>query len=217
MFTYEELKQRHRLERDDYLQALSIRVHRALSWLNKAEQCEDDDSKFTFLWIAFNSAYAQEIDHTLGFGEKGLYKEFLAKLVELDTNQLLYKTVWENYSGSIRHILNNEYILAAFWSYHSGRVSESEWKKSRSNAISAANFALSNSDTVAVLSIVFNRLYVLRNQIIHGGATFGSKANRKQLKECTQVLESIVPIIISLMMDGCNQLWGEPVYPLVQD
>ena len=38
---------------------LSLRLHRALSWLNRAEQLADDpDSQFIFLWIAFNAAYA---------------------------------------------------------------------------------------------------------------------------------------------------------------
>ncbi|MFL0812507.1 hypothetical protein [Vibrio parahaemolyticus] len=73
---YNELKQRQRNERSDYSPNLGIRVHRALSWLNKAEQCTDDDSKFTFLWIAFNSAYAQEFEQKLVYGEKGLYQEF---------------------------------------------------------------------------------------------------------------------------------------------
>ncbi|EKO3686116.1 hypothetical protein P0F07_000886 [Vibrio metschnikovii] len=44
MLTFNTLKQRHRAERDQYPSTLSIRVHRALSWLNKAEQCNDDDS-----------------------------------------------------------------------------------------------------------------------------------------------------------------------------
>ena len=62
MQTYQVLKQRQRVERDDYPQNLSLRVHRALSWLQKSELCDDDDSKFIFLWIAFNSAYAQEFE-----------------------------------------------------------------------------------------------------------------------------------------------------------
>jgi hypothetical protein len=39
-------------------------VHRALSWLDRAEQCQDDDNdaKVIFLWIAFNAAYANEIN-----------------------------------------------------------------------------------------------------------------------------------------------------------
>ena len=88
MNTFSTLKQRHRLERDKSPTSLALRTLRALSgliqWLNKAEQCEDDDSKFTFLWIAFNSAYAQDFEQKVNYGERGLYQEFLNRLVDLD-------------------------------------------------------------------------------------------------------------------------------------
>ncbi|HCG6517295.1 TPA: hypothetical protein NJ338_002607 [Vibrio parahaemolyticus] len=216
MNTYETLKQRHRNERDKYPSSLALRTHRALSWLKKSEECSDDDSRFTFLWIAFNSAYAQDFEQKSNYGERGLYQEFLAKLVELDSDKLLSKIVWENYSGAIRVVLSNEFILESYWSYQSGRITEEQWKEVRSKAKAAANFALGNSDTASVLSIVFSRLYTLRNQIIHGGATYGSSANRQQLKDCTSLLEQIIPAIITIMMDSSQELWGEPVYPFIE-
>ncbi|HDY7459575.1 TPA: hypothetical protein RQJ47_002546 [Vibrio vulnificus] len=216
MLSFTNLKQRHRNERQDYSQALSTRIHRALSWLQKAELCEDDDSKFTFLWIAFNSAYAQEFEQKVNFGERGLYQEFLTRLVELDSENLLSNIVWQNYSGAIRAVLNNEFILESYWNYHSGRITEDQWKDARSKAKIAANTALGHNNTALVLSVVFSRLYTLRNQIIHGGATFGSSANRKQLRDCTVLLEQILPVIIKIMMDSRNELWGDPVYPLIE-
>jgi hypothetical protein len=63
---YQALKERHRAERDALHPNLSLRVHRALSWLNRAEQLDDDpDGRFIFLRIAFNAAYATEIDERL--------------------------------------------------------------------------------------------------------------------------------------------------------
>lgn len=216
MNIYETLKQRHRNERDKYPSSLALRTHRALSWLKKSEESSDDDSRFTFLWIAFNSAYAQDFEQKSNYGERGLYQEFLAKLVELDSDKLLSKIVWENYSGAIRVVLSNEFILESYWIYQSGRITEEQWKEVRSKAKAAANFALGNSDTASVLSIVFSRLYTLRNQIIHGGATYGSSANRQQLKDCTSLLEQIIPAIIIIMMDNSQELWGEPVYPFIE-
>ena len=70
--TYQDLKKRHRKERDTYGKYLDVRVHRALSWLNRAEQCVDDsDSHVIFLWIAFNAAYAHEICFENYIHEKG--------------------------------------------------------------------------------------------------------------------------------------------------
>ncbi|EKK9973574.1 hypothetical protein RFS42_001616 [Vibrio vulnificus] len=217
MLTFDKLKQRHRNEREHYSQALSTRVHRSLSWLKKSELCDDDDSKFTFLWIAFNSAYAQDFEQKVNYGERGLYQEFLTRLVALDSDNLLAKMVWQNYSGAIRAVLDNEFILESYWHYHSGRISEEEWKEARSKAKIAANAALGHNNTASVLSIVFSRLYTLRNQIIHGGATYDSSANRQQLRDCTVLLEQTLPVIINIMMDGSNELWGDPVYPLITE
>ncbi|HCG5533992.1 TPA: hypothetical protein NJ114_000768 [Vibrio parahaemolyticus] len=213
---YNELKQRQRNERSDYSPNLGIRVHRALSWLNKAEQCTDDDSKFTFLWIAFNSAYAQEFEQKLVYGEKGLYQEFLDKLVSVDATNKLHNIVWSEYAGTIRLILENEFILQSYWDFQRERISEQDWKNHRSKAKTAASKALGQCNTAVVLSILFSRLYTLRNQIIHGGATFNSSANRKQLRDCTSILEMLIPNIIELMMDNKSVLWGAPVYPFIQ-
>ena len=212
---YQQLKERHRQERGSYPQALSLRVHRALSWLNKAEQCKDYDSKFIFLWIAFNAAYAQDFDSKQDFCERGLYQEFLAKIILLDTSKKLSEIVWYQYSKSIRLILNNEYIFHSFWKFQSGQITESQWKQEHSKAKAAANNALASGDTTTVLSILFSRLYTLRNQLLHGGATYNSQANREQLRDCTTLLSSIVPVIIELMMDGAEHIWGDAIYPLV--
>jgi len=71
------------------------------------------------------------------------------------------------------------------------------------------------TNTATVLSVLFSRLYTLRNQIMHGGATFNSSANRQQLRYCTNILDLLVPTIIEIMMNNPNDLWGEPVYPYV--
>ena len=42
------LKNRQRTEREGWPEFLSLRVHRALSWLDRAERCEDDDGCFVF-------------------------------------------------------------------------------------------------------------------------------------------------------------------------
>jgi len=60
---HSHLKRRHRAERADWHANLSLRVHRALSWLDRAERAAGDpDAQFIFLWITFNAAYATDID-----------------------------------------------------------------------------------------------------------------------------------------------------------
>ena len=70
-----------------------VRLHRAISWLKRAEQeAGDHDARFIFLWIAFNAAYAQEF----GFEqpERELLRAFLAKLVKADSANTLHIMGW---------------------------------------------------------------------------------------------------------------------------
>ena len=48
--------------------------------------------------------------------------------------------------------------------------------------------------------------------MIHGGATFGSSANRQQLPDCTNLLQHLVPTLITIMMNSKQAMWGEPIH-----
>lgn len=209
------LKQRHRQVRDGHPTSLTLRVHRALSWLNRAEQADDVDGKFIFLWIAFNAAYAQELDDNDRTSDKATFKAFLQGLCDLDTSKRIDELIWKEFSGSIRTLLDNPYVFNPFWEFQRGRIDESEWKDRFASAKKSAQSALANGNTPMLLWIVFNRLYTLRNQLIHGGATWGGKINRNQLRDCTRLLGRLVPVIIVLMMDNPSAVWGDTVYPVV--
>lgn len=165
---YASLKNRHRLVRDGHPVNLTLRIHRALSWLNRAEQAEDVDGKFIFLWIAFNAVYAQELDDNDRTSDRSAFTAFLEKLCDLDTGKRIDDLVWKEFSGSIRALLDNPYVFHSFWEFQRGRIDESEWKDKFASAKKAATLALSGGKTSRLLSLVFNRLYVLRNQLFHG-------------------------------------------------
>ncbi len=78
-----------------------------------------------------------------------------------------------------------------------------------------ATAAVLAGDTVKVHEIVFDRLYVLRNQLVHGGATCGSRVNREQLKQACFLLAEIVPVMIRLMAKILKTDWGEVMYPVM--
>jgi hypothetical protein len=75
---------------------------------------------------------------------------------------------------------------------------------------------LFSHNTVRVLSILFDRLYVLRNQVLHGGATWNSSVNRNQVRDGARILGFLVPVFIDLMMDHPDEDWGAPHYPVVE-
>jgi len=213
--SYASLKKRQRKERDAYPANLALRVHRALSWLERAELCQDVDARFIFLWIAFNAAYANEIGNQERPSEQKVFGLFLKKLLELDKDDVLYKLIWTEFSNSIRVLLNNQYVYQPFWDYHNGQMDEQEWKSKFEHAKVITHKALGNHNTAVVLSNVLSRMYTLRKQLMHGGATWNSKVNRDQLRDCSDFLGKIVPSVIRLMMDNPGTLWGDPCYPVM--
>lgn len=215
MLGYKELKDRHRAERETQPEHNSLRIHRALSWLDRAERCGDDhDARFIFLWIAFNAAYANEIDDRTDFTEQKIFRHFIERLVALD-DETLYQLVWTEFSGSIRLLLDNRYVFGPFWEFQNGRISEEDWKQRFDSAKKTAQMALSRRNTKMVLITIFSSMYVLRNQLIHGGATWNSRVNREQVRSSADILGKIVPHIITILMDHPNEEWGNPFYPVV--
>ena len=218
MKTHKELKNRQRQDRHSYSEYLGVRVHRALSWLNRAEQCTDDaDGQVIFLWIAFNAAYANDIAEEYRLREQAMFAQFLTRLCDLDNQQQRLKNlVWVEFPSSIRILLGNQHVFQAFWDHQNGKISEEEWQDRFSRANAAASTTLSRENSAGVLAIALSRVYTLRNQLIHGGSTWNSKVNRDQIRDCAKLLGCLVPIVIEIMMDNHDELWGQPCYPVVK-
>lgn len=215
--TYQSLKERQRKERDNYPINLSLRVHRALSWLDRAEQAEgDQDAQFIFLWISFNAAYANEIDDHHRFTEQETFRNFIDRLCHLDEDKSLSNLVWKEFTSSIRVLLSNQFVFQPFWDFHNNKKTEEQWQDEFKSANAFAHKALGHKNTSAVLSVIFSRLYTLRNQTMHGGATWNSNVNRDQMRDAVDFMSKFVPFIIKIMMDNYKELWGEQCYPVVE-
>lgn len=213
---YKTLKARQRKLRETLPANVNLRVHRALSWLQAAEEAEQPDAKFIFLWIAFNAVYAQEIREREDFSDKGAFRQFLERLITLDQGDLIYDIAWANYSGKIRLFIDNPFVSSHFWAFQNGQLSETEWERRFDGSKRAAQISLMSKDTVTFTSILFDRLYILRNQLIHGGSTWKSKVNRAQVRDGARILEQIVPVIIHILMENSTEEWGAPCFPPVE-
>lgn len=210
------LKTKQRALRDGFDKALGLRVHRSISWIRRAEtETSDDDVRFVLLWIAFNAAYASEIVSN-DAGERSAFSNFFERLVHLDGNRRIYDAVWKRFSQEIRTLLDNRFVFAPFWNFQNGVASCADWpdRMARSSKITMA--ALGRGDTALILSVVFDRLYVLRNQLVHGGATWNGAVNRAQVKDGAAILGWLLPIFVDTMMDHPGEPWGMPYYPVVE-
>ena len=213
----EFLKVKQRRLRERFAEIFGVRVHRAISWILRAEkETNDPDAKFIFLWIAFNSAYSTyETPKDLFDSERGKLQKFLKMIAEADSEHGLYNIIWENFPAQIRNLLNNRHVFAPFWHYQNGVEGYDNWEHQFDLSKRAAAKALGNYDTSEVLSQIFSRLYVLRNQLIHGGATWAGGVNRTQVKDGADILSLIVPSIVDVMLENSELEWGEMYYQVV--
>ncbi len=205
-----------RNNRHEFSEDFRLRIHRALSWLSRADSSDDLDFRFISLWIAFNAIYAKEFKLRTNTSERSDFSLFLQLISQLDTDQKIYNIVWQTFPSNIRLLLDNQFIFQPFWDYHNGQLSESAWQEEFSHSKQRAHQALASKDTDTILMVVFERLYTLRNQIIHGGATHSSQVNRSQLVDGSAMLSRLIPLILMTMMQHHDRKdWGQPFYPVI--
>lgn len=221
---YERLNEGKRKIPDE-LRFLRLRLHRAISWGRRAEQLSDDlDARFIFLWIGFNSLYAREPDTVAG-GQDATktFKEileYLDVLVPLDKD-CIHGIFWK---GEIfeagRLLVEDEYLFEFFWRSKATRANHDKWREE----LEAHKRIFSKAQTFndvqkekrmprVLVSTIFNRLCVLRNQLMHGSATHNSSKNRNALNRGIGVMERFLPVCIDLMLKNPRKDWGAPRYP----
>lgn len=203
--SHRELQLLFKQRAESFPDLLRLRMRRAISWIDRAERCEDgdNDSRFIFLWIALNAAYATADQVST---EMGLVRGFLDLIVDLDQEEALFAQLRENYAA-IQLLIDNQYIFNHYWD---GANWKPAFERDKQNTLRALN----EGATAEVLEIVLRRLYTLRNQLLHGGSTWKGSKNRRQVEDGAAMLGSLVPRFVLLMMNHphLHQQWGTPPY-----
>lgn len=193
---------------------MRLRMRRALSWLERAEkETDDDDAAFIFYWIAFNAAYGRVKSSVSKRGERNLFDDYFDKVLRLDSKYIIRDAVRSNFSELIEPLLNNEFVFEPYWD-DPGGLDYVDWQKLFYKRRSKVERAFDDADTMVILSNLFDRLYVLRNQIMHCAATWRGSLNRAQVRDGARTMAFLVPLFVSLMMAHPDEDWGSPSYPV---
>ena len=214
---HEKLKKLDRELRSNFDEHLAVRVHRCISWIQRAEaemDNEDHDAAFIFYWIAFNAIYSAERFYRSPLTERDIFIDFFRTIIELDKERSVYDAIFTRFSDSIRTLLKNKFVFHAFW--ESVNSKNQHWETQFDRANREILNALTRMDTVKVLSRLFDRLYVLRNQLMHGGATWNGSVNRSQVSDGARILQFLVPIMVCIMMRHPKMPWSKPFYPVIE-
>ena len=201
-----------------------IRVHRAISWLKQAEECMSPDLSFICTWAGFNACYAantNDIKLTDKIREKESERtkettriwQYLKEIEKLDQANLLWSCLWHDNQNEVITILYSQFLFKEFWKSIHDDFDDMSWMDDYKIFNQRASIDKSQNNVLAYCFTVLQRVYVLRNQLVHGGATHGSSLNRDQVLACSNFMIEFLPIIIKIMIDNPKLELGDLMYP----
>jgi hypothetical protein len=212
MATATELRKQFRAlpkENREGNQDFSIRIWRGLSWLERAESLETDDLEGRFIssWIAFNALYGRLDDDQRPWGDRESWGAFLAQVWRLDNHGYIYKLMQKRQLRIMR-IIEDKYLSAVFW--ENGGSAKKQIKRELRDSLACVGTANASK----VLHLLFERLYVMRNQVMHGASTKGSKLNRRAMRECGTLLVELIQTMLAVVIErGVGEDWGNVCFP----
>lgn len=169
-----------------------------------------------FLWIAFD-ALSSQLGGGLRHESHAQRRRYFERMIAFaDAKSVIYDAVWSVLRDDIGKILDNRYVFSRFWENHNNPSRSRDWERRFENRKRAVKRALRETRTGDVLIELFQRLNTLRNQLLHGGATWNGRMNRHQVETGAQIMATLVPHFIDVMIrhpDG----WGAPRYPVVRE
>jgi hypothetical protein len=200
-------------------QNLTDRVRRADSWMKAAARLQKDQlhETFLFLYIAFNCLYGRrQYDEDEGkIGED--LKTFFRKIVTLaeydkkDGERALEKAIAEcRGDGAI--LIRDRFLDNRYWRRDLPvRPLHEQLKSDAKTALEQ----LAAGDPGEFLLLTFRRVSVLRNQIMHGCATYGpGSAGRPSVAIAVRVMNVMIPAFHSMIRNyGSHVEWDPIPYP----
>ena len=208
---------------------LTIRIHRACSWLGRAQVVAREssldglDDQLIFLWIAFNALYGQwdkETNHPAR-DIQGV-RSFITRATELDEAHGIgaYELLLAEQRALAERLFDNVYLDHYFWrGLEEGAEDEETWQ----NMPRKGRLYLDEGLTRRALDrLLLYRVYQLRCQLVHGGGTHGGRLNRESIADCGRFLHLFLDRSFEILLhqdraaafrDGL----GSICYPPIQD
>ncbi len=197
-----------------------LRVYRALRWTERglvAKTEGDPDAACIFFWIAFNALYARRTDVYSERQERDDFQGFLQRVGKLDPKREVTGALEKCWDDAKPGLIDNKYVFKEFWTLGGAGEGDPSWQRSFDTEIQRVESSARCGDYLPALRALFDRLYLLRNQLHHGAATPGSGVNRRQVEAGATVMKHIIPKLIRAIIDNPDEDWGKVYYPVIQD
>jgi hypothetical protein len=174
-------------------------------WLSEASNDGvERTSKFLYYWIAFDSL----MDDCISLDKKTAcfrtrLKEFLKHVTDIDTNGYLEASLWKSYSNTIRILLDSRYTFKPYWDYQNGKISKEKWVLALKRNNRIALRALEHRDIATLIFVIFERIYTLRNQLLHGSFCPNDICIHSDMRGATLMMSELMPVFLELL--GSNK------------
>ena len=111
-------------------------------------------------------------------------------------------------------------MFKPFWDAVSGSLGAERWEDQFRRANQRVSDARRYRDVRGVLREAFLRLYTLRNQLFHGGATYATGWGGDQVRDGARIMGALVPVILEIMRADIetnpeSDVWGLIAYPRI--
>ncbi|WP_333825583.1 hypothetical protein [Acinetobacter schindleri] len=212
MMLLEEIYKTTKAQRSEYF---NLRVQRSLSWLRKAVELQADyDFQFLSLWIGLNALYVQENEDSL---DQQALTQFLHLILSKDQEKRISQILLGRYEITLHALLDNQYLTQQYWDYQHNKISQSNCREMLKQQKIEAQQALGQQDILKMLSEVFKRFTILRQQILQGGVSYASALSRKQMQESCSLFSALLNTFIYILLEHAAVMdSGKVYYPVVQ-
>jgi len=199
---------------ENRFQNFQIRVHRSLSWLERALELDQEtqpDGRVLYAWIALSSlcgAWDPGAGYPVRDSESR--RAFVEMLMKIDAGGLLARQI-AALEPDILCLLENKFLDPRFWK------NPNQPGNIRAKYRRAVRF-YHEQNWGPIMELTLDRIAVLRGQIVHGAASRGSSLNRESLNRCRRVLETLLPIVLQLVIEHrADDDWPPLCYPPIRE
>ena len=200
-------------------QDLHDRLSRAHSWIEAAGKLslEQKHAAFVFLFIAFNALYGQRRYEGTEYDARKDRQEFLKRIrIMQDYDNRFGQGIVLNALNVCRKpgvaLIRDTFLRDTYWSK---KEAAKELQREFVRLASTAEAKLERGRHEEFLKLVLKRLTVLRNQVMHGCATYGPASKGiTSLEDGLALLKELVPAFHTLMVKyGSHVDWPAIPYP----
>ena len=174
-----------------------IRIHRAFTWLERAEACRDSelDDRYLAQWAGFSALFARwDAARGQPVAERTALSAFLRQLVATDHDGIVAATI-ESDRALVSSMFADRYLARFFDAVELGPMLERR-----------------RFDRIA--SMLVERCALVHAQLASGGATYGSRENRTVLKRASMTMDRLSLAAIQVFVNhGYADDWGELCWP----